>query len=135
MPDDSEDVEVDEVEALILERLDAIVKEHIGKFSEEDLSKRLKHVLSEYGARISVNPTFNVPKGEAPIAQFEMTPRFDVPQAPAPAVIVQAPSTELLTSIVTQLIEIRKIMRMPKELTVERDPYGRISKLIVQRSG
>lgn len=132
MPEESS-VEVDEIEELVTERLRGIVSEYVGKFSEEDLSKIIKRVITSEGMRVSVNPTFNVPKGEAPIAKFEVQPTFNVPPS---QVVVQAPSEGVLKWIALSLERITALLQavsdgkgMKKVTTVlERDAQGNILK-------
>ena len=124
----------DEVEELIIERLQGIVKEHLGKFSEDGLSSLIKRVIAREGMRVSVTPTFNVPKGEPPIAQFSlppMEPHFAVPEPKV--VITESSNTALLQSIAFSLDRLKELLQMPRRMTVERDANGHIKSIVIDR--
>ena len=124
MPDDEVK---DEIEELVDARLRDLVAERVSQFSEEDMLGMIDKVITRKRIAIQMNPTFTVPKGEPPIAQFNMPamePRFDVPQPKVE--IIQANNADVLQAIAASLRNVEALLKAPRMMTVERDANGYI---------
>ncbi len=129
----------DEVEELVDGRLRELVAEHINGFSEDNLIALIEKAFTRKGMAVQVNPTFNVPKGEPPVAQFSMPPmqpRFDVPQVAPPAVTIAPPSAKLLMDLTAVLEKIHASIahRGGSKITFERNNFGLISSCTIERT-
>jgi len=122
----------DEIAELVDARLRDIVSERVAKFSEDDLLSLIDKAINRRKMAMQINPTFNVPKGEPPVAQFSMPPM-------EPRInIVNPDNADVLVSISSALDRIMlhlNELKAPKRVVVERDAQGFIKSCTIERIG
>lgn len=121
----------DEVEELIAGRVQEIVSKFLAGITDSAMADRIKAVIAAQGLKFA--PVIQVPKGEPPVAQFEVSPKFTVPSAPpAPVTVEMRETSDALGRIEGLLADLVSRKRQFVSEVTERDANGRIQKMMMK---